>query len=58
MASLSRLFSLAFFLAFLLAFNRPAEKDEREVAETLIAEHGLPAFCRALLNTNELIYLD
>ena len=45
-------------LAFLLAFNRPAEKDELEVAETLIAEHGLPAFCRALLNTNELIYLD
>ncbi len=44
--------------AFLLAFNRPAEAAEQQAARLLIAEHGLPAFCRALLNTNELIYLD
>ena len=44
--------------AFMLAFNRHAEKEESQAAERLIAEHGLPAFCRALLNTNELIYLD
>ena len=44
--------------AFLLAFSRPAEAAEQQAAQSLIAEHGLPAFCRALLNTNELIYLD
>ncbi|MEE2781619.1 MAG: DUF1553 domain-containing protein [Planctomycetota bacterium] len=44
--------------AFLLAFGRPASTTERQAAETLIRQHGLPAFCRALMNTNELIYLD
>ena len=30
----------------------------RAAAGRLIATHGLAAFCRALLNMNELIYLD
>ena len=44
--------------AFLLAFNRTASTNEHQAAKALIAEYGLPAFCRAMLNTNELIYLD
>jgi len=35
-----------------------ATPKEREAATKLIASHGVPAFCRALLNSNELIYLD
>ena len=44
--------------AFLLAFNRKADAQEQSAGERLITQHGLPAFCRAVLNTNELIYLD
>ena len=44
--------------AFQIAFSRNPEAKEKLAAETLVAQHGLPAFCRALLNTNELIYID
>ncbi len=44
--------------AYRLAFQREASDNEREVGGRLIAEHGTRAFCRALLNANELIYLD
>jgi mono/diheme cytochrome c family protein len=44
--------------AYLIAFQREPTADERAAAVELIAAHGLPAFCRALLNLNELIYLD
>lgn len=40
-----------------LAFNREPTGDEQSVAERVITAHGLPAFCRALLNSNELLYL-
>lgn len=43
--------------AFALAFNRAPDDLEREAAVELIENHGLPAFCRALLNANELVYL-
>ena len=43
--------------AFQLAFNRDASPEEAAAAQTLIAEHGLPAFCRAVLNANEFIYI-
>lgn len=43
--------------AFSLAYARPADQDEQEAAVALIDSHGLRAFCRALLNSNELIYL-
>ncbi len=43
--------------AFELAFGRqPVAAEERAAAE-LIENHGLPAFCRALLNANEFLYL-
>ena len=44
--------------AYAIAFQREPTADERAAAVELIATHGLAAFCRALLNLNELIYLD
>jgi mono/diheme cytochrome c family protein len=44
--------------AYAIAFQRSPTIQERAAAAPLIAEHGLAAFCRALLNMNELIYLD
>jgi hypothetical protein len=38
--------------------QRAPTKQERVAAEKLIAAHGRDAFCRALLNANELIYLE
>ena len=44
--------------AFVLAFGRAPTGDELADACRLIDRHGLPAFCRVLLNANELIYID
>ncbi len=44
--------------AYRLAFQRVPTPREREAASALVASHGAPAFCRALLNSNELLYLD
>ena len=44
--------------AFVLAFARQAEKTEIENAAKLVADHGLPNFCRMLLNANEFVYID
>ena len=41
--------------AFHLAFNRDPSAAEITAAQKLIAEHGLPFFCRALFNANEFI---
>jgi hypothetical protein len=43
--------------AFKLAFGRGAGSEERAAAVKLIAEHGLAAFCRAMLNANEFVYV-
>ncbi|HEY3740024.1 MAG TPA: DUF1553 domain-containing protein [Bryobacteraceae bacterium] len=43
--------------AFELAFGRKAEAEETRDALQLIERYGLPAFCRAMLNTSELIYI-
>ena len=43
--------------AFALAFQRDAERDELKASVKLIREQGLAAFCRALLNANEFVYL-
>jgi hypothetical protein len=43
--------------AFALAFGRNPEVQERQAAKVLIDKHGLPAFCRAILNTNEFVYV-
>jgi len=44
--------------AYLLAFGREPGDAERATAETFITHHGILAFCRGLLNSNELVYLD
>ena len=44
--------------AYRLAFRRTPSATERSAAEKLISRHGKTAFCRALLNANELIYLE
>jgi hypothetical protein len=44
--------------AFVLAYGRPPGPKESTAAAALIKQHGLTAFCRALLNSNELIYLN
>jgi len=42
--------------AFRLAFGRCPNPGEQEAALRLLARHGLPALCRALLNANEFLY--
>ncbi|MBM3729007.1 MAG: DUF1553 domain-containing protein [Acidobacteria bacterium] len=43
--------------AFALAFARQPDATELDDARKLIAQHGLAAFARAILNANELIYV-
>ncbi|QDT75915.1 DUF1553 domain-containing protein [Lacipirellula limnantheis] len=43
--------------AFQLAFNRAPDATELVAAQQLIATHGLPAFCRSVLNANELMFV-
>jgi hypothetical protein len=42
---------------FRLAFGRPPSFAERAAAISLIASHGGSAFCRAIYNANEFIYV-
>jgi hypothetical protein len=44
--------------AFALAFSRAPEPDELARAVSVVEQHGLRTFCRALLNTSELIQLN
>ena len=44
--------------AYSLALQRQPTSTERAAAEKLIAQHGKPAFCRALLNSNALIFVE
>ncbi|MBD3673069.1 MAG: DUF1553 domain-containing protein [Planctomycetaceae bacterium] len=44
--------------AFALCYGREPKNDELEECRGLIEEHSLQAFCRVLLNTSELIYVQ
>jgi len=44
--------------AYAFTFQRPPSASERSAAEQLILRFGREAFCRALLNANELIYVE
>jgi glycine betaine/choline ABC-type transport system substrate-binding protein len=44
--------------AYSLALQRPPTATERAAAEKLLAQHGKSAFCRALLNSNALLFLE
>ena len=44
-------------LAWRLAFGRPPAVEETAESVRFIEEQGLPLFCRALFNANELVYV-
>ena len=44
--------------AFAIAYQRRPDADEIQHSVAAINSHGLRAFCRAMLNSSELIYLD
>jgi hypothetical protein len=44
-------------LAYRLCFAREASTEEIEDASEFIKQHGLASFCRALLNSNEFMFL-
>lgn len=44
--------------AFELCFSRPPTKTEQAEAIAFITQYQLPAFCRALLNSNELLFIQ
>ena len=44
--------------AYAVAFQRLPDEAEATAASDLIRRHGLNAFCRALLNSNELIFIE
>ncbi|MDB6031101.1 MAG: Protein of unknown function (DUF1553)/Protein of unknown function (DUF1549)/Planctomycete [Verrucomicrobiales bacterium] len=44
--------------AFELALNRPANANEIEEFSAYAQKHGLPNFCRVLLNSNEFMFLN
>jgi hypothetical protein len=45
-------------LAYRIAFNRPATKEEAHTAITYAGKHGVPNFCRLLFNSNEFMFID
>ena len=44
--------------AFQLLYSRAPRSEEQQAARALIAASDLEALCRAMINSNELIYLD
>ncbi len=44
--------------AYAFALQRPPTAAELAAGDKLIAKYGKPAFCRALLNANELIFIE
>jgi hypothetical protein len=44
--------------AFLAAYARAPDESELKASLRLVYEHGLAAFCRAVLNSSELIYVE
>jgi hypothetical protein len=54
----SRNVQAAVKLAFQLAYGRTPDAEERQAAIKLIDVNGLRAFCRALLNSSEFIYVN
>ncbi|MEM8735512.1 MAG: DUF1553 domain-containing protein, partial [Planctomycetota bacterium] len=43
--------------AFAICFYRTPTSGEMDSAKSIVTAHGLEAFCRAMLNTSELIYV-
>jgi mono/diheme cytochrome c family protein len=45
-------------LALELVGGLPLEGNDEQASIAFVQQYGLPAFCRALLNSNQLLYLD
>ena len=45
-------------LAYQLVYQRQPSKDELTAAEAFVKQQGLQAFCRALLNSNEFLFIE
>ncbi len=43
---------------FRLAYQRPPTGDELQVATPFVSEHGLSAFCRVVVNSNEFLIVE
>lgn len=43
---------------FQVALSRPATPEETQSLTLFVQQHGLPALCRIILNSNEFIYVD
>jgi hypothetical protein len=44
-------------LAWRLAYGREPDRTELRDAREFVRDHGLPAFCRAVLNSNEFLFI-
>lgn len=44
-------------LVYLRAYGRGAQEDEVQLASQFVDQHGLPSFCRVILNSNEFLYV-
>jgi hypothetical protein len=44
--------------AFQLAYQREPAAEEQSAGEAIVREHGLAILCRALLSSNEFLYVD
>ncbi|MBL9115035.1 MAG: DUF1553 domain-containing protein [Verrucomicrobiaceae bacterium] len=44
--------------AYQLVYQRQPSKDELTAAEAFVKQEGLQAFCRALLNSNEFLFIE
>ena len=41
-----------------LAINRPTNREEMKISESVLEEENLFVLCRSLLNANEFVYFD
>jgi hypothetical protein len=41
-----------------LAMGRSASEEDMQLGEPFIQEHGLNAYCRVLLNSNEFLFIQ
>ena len=44
-------------LVYLVAYGREPEEHEVQLASRFVDTHGLPSFCRVILNSNEFLYV-
>ena len=41
-----------------MAINRPTNREEMKISESVLEEENLFVLCRSLLNANEFVYFD